>query len=202
MFVFLLLIAGSAWASSISMSFDPTPVERNIGEPWELDINLDGNYQLQQGVLVYYHIDFRYDSGVIEFQSATFGNSVLNGWSGGSTSYEDLFFDPGDPYNLNKYLRLKISGVLFEGSSIAFNPPDNLFATVLFKAVGIGESVFSHRGGGFAGSGLGDDYEYLSFYQTAPGHITVSGEAQVPEPSTLFLLGFGLIGLASLRRRK
>ena len=47
----------------------------------------------------------------------------------------------------------------------------------------------------------GDDANPLKFYATEDSAFRINGEVPVPEPSTLGLLGVGLLGVGVMRRR-
>jgi len=188
---FLYLITGPAWASNIDITFSPTPVERSIGEQWVLDIFLTGD--INASVLSQMNLTFVYDTSVISFNDAVFGTWAYN-WDSSVPSYSFPHYYTS-PYET---IELRVDGHLYPPLQMSLDK--ELFATVVFDAVGPGMSRFELVGSGSGGCCSDDDWPSFST-NSLYGQITVSEGVLVPEPTTILLLGAGLVGVSLLRRR-
>lgn len=133
--------------------------------------------------------------------------SVTNDTLGVDIEEFAVYFDVGS------YDNLVTTNTPIDWDPIAINPdpgiPDDGYYDVLALSTGIlpsktlsGFSVqFDYLGSGIPGSQRFEIIDPLSFSVLDSGQ-TIAASQPIPEPSTFFLFGFGLIGLAGLRERR
>ena len=188
--VFMIAWAIPAVSSDVALSFMPTSTVVPLGTPVNVMVQADpglntiGNYDfavtydpsiVHLAVVSWYGLDHLGAS----IRDATFGPGIVY-------MFESSFETPGDLVTLQS------------GAS----KPFGLFV-LSFNTVGLGTTALNFvptSGGGYpliVGDEMGNPYNNVT---STAGSITVTGDAAVPEPASVLLLGCGT--LAFLLRRK
>lgn len=175
----ILVLSTSAQAAVLSIE----PVEQfvDLGTGFTLDINISGLGAGSSPSLSTFDLDLVYDSTIMTAVSVTFGNQLdLFGFG----SVQDVMGGGGV---------LNLSELSLDGPAILDSLQLDAFtlATVGFVAIHTGFSDIS-LDNVILGDSLGDPF----------AAELGSARVNVPEPSTLALLGLGLAGLGFARRRK
>lgn len=192
----LLTMSATALANTITITYSPSPVTREIGEQWIVDILLDGEIypgtSENLGLLSSFLVGIQYDPAVISFNSAAFGEwATGDDWKAYGLPSETYAETRalGNGYNS---VELEVTGTLYP---LAVDFDNELFATLTFDAVGAGTSELHRSGFGIGGNNYGDVY----LWQSEAGQITVTGDGppnSVPDGSnTLTLLGLAVAGI-------
>ncbi len=105
------------------------------------------------------------------------------------------FDDFSDPFNSGN-----VSGMAFPAVMVGSNPSVAL-ATLSFTAMNAGAGTLQTLGF-YDGLLSGLFYEVSGFDINSSLDISVNESAPVPEPSTILLMGIGLLGLIAIKSRK
>jgi hypothetical protein len=173
-------------ASAIMLGFEPVSQDVPLGTPADVALTISGLGDPGPPSLGAFDVNINFDPTVLAFDSAAFGDQL------------DLF---GFGFNPT------FSGVIAPGVlnlfEVSLDPPVLLdvlqagsftLATLTFDAIGLGISPLE-----ISSFVLSDAWGFSLDAMTQLGRISAS--AAVPEPSTLLLLGSGLIGIPWFRKR-
>ena len=186
--------SASISSASISMEFNPIDQNGNIGDMASIDLLVIGADSTQVGAVDFW---LNYNTNVLLFNSFAWVVSTPD-------SYEDINTDDLDPNATGN-----IDQIGFSAGWTApqvFNSSSFSLLTMNFDIVGAGTSelwltdAYGIKTNEFLFS---DDQStnIVSIAKVGTGNIT-GGSTSVPEPGTALLLGLGLAGLASLKKRK
>jgi hypothetical protein len=189
-FIVIVMLSITTQSHAITIGFDPVSQNVSLGSPAVVDLFISGLGDLTAPSLSTFDLDVTFDSSILSFSSAAYGDPVLG-------DQLDLFgfgsiitTTPGAGY-VN----------LFELSLDSIDDLNNLqagaftLATLTFDTIGIGTSPL-----GLSVNALGDENgDSLDAYIQS-GSVNVRGNA-VPEPGTLLLVCSGLAGIGFFRRK-
>ena len=172
----VLLLAGNATAATLS--FNPSDSTIGVGESVDVDIDISG---LENDNLSAFDFTVEYDSSVLSFDSYEFGDQL-----GDIDNFEAIDASQGD--NL-----IEVSWL----GDFGFQDDDFTLATLSFTGDSVGESPLS-----LSDIELYDDSWPSGTLNAEPGsgYVEVTAAA-VPIPSTVLLLGSGILGLAGFRKK-
>jgi len=174
------IIASWSNASAVMLGFDVLTSRINTGDTVEVGVTISGLGDQSPDSLSTFDLDVWYDEGILSFNDAIFGDSVLG------NQLDLLAFG-----TLNAVTRG--TGVI-NLMELSFDLPDDLdmlqagsftLATLSFTAISAGTSVLDLTINAL-GDSLGDS---LSASAT-------SESVAVSEPSVLVLMGIGFLGIA------
>jgi hypothetical protein len=177
-----LMLAGAQPAQAISVEVKGTPVAVTAGDDFSVDIVVTG---IVDEIITAWDIDVAFDRTLLSNTLAILFNGSLGGVdtiAGGSI---DNLAGLTDLYMVSLLSDADIRTLQCPGDVCA---PTLAIATVEFTALADGVPVIS-----LVNWGLANDVKCADNLQCYP--------ALIPEPGALALLGFGLIGLALVRRR-
>jgi hypothetical protein len=175
-----VLVAALMWAMPARAS-EITFVSQtiNVGDPLTIEVVLSGN----DAKLLSYAFDLAFDSSVLTFINATNGGL-----------FPDDGFLPLVGSDGGTILNVSIAGIV---------TGDGVLATLTFAAIAAGNPLLSIFNAALADENLlSDPNAPLITPDVNQGTITVDGTNPIPEPSTLGLVGLGILSLARRRRRR
>ena len=172
-------------SQAITISFDPAAQSTTVGSAVDVALVISGLTDGAAPSLSTFDLDVSFDPAILGFSSAAFGDPVLG--------------DQLDIFGLGS-LTIATLGVgtvnLFE---LSFDSPSDLdalqagsftLATLTFDGLSIGTSTL-----GISINALGDSLGDPLSASIQSGSITSQGTSQIPEPSSLLLLGVAALGM-------
>lgn len=182
-------IAVALWtampASAITLGFTPSSQSINLGNTATVDLVISGLAAGAAPSLGAYDVDVGFDPAVLNFMGAIFGNQL------------DLF-------GLGSFQFVTTGAGLINLFELSFDSPAELdslqadsfiLATLSFDTLSAGNSLLSLSVNALSDAN-GDE---LQSVQIEPGSITSNRVVgTVPEPSSLPLMGIGLLALVTL----
>jgi len=186
----LAMLAYSTMASAITLSISPGSQTIGISDTVDIAVVISGLGDFMADSLGTYDLNISYDSTVLTFQSATFGDSTLG--------------DQLDLFGLGSITADIPGSDVVEVYEVSLDSPSDLdslqpgtfeLVTLSFSANAVGVSSID-----ISVIDLGDANGYLLSASTINGGtITVSA---VPIPAAVWLFYSGLLGLIGIAKRK
>lgn len=178
-FCSLAFVTKQTWA--ITLSFNPVNSSGDVGDLFDIDVVISG---LEHYDLAEFDLNINYNDTALLFDAYTLGDGLgdissidADDWSGGNMGFGTI--------NLAEVSWLW---------DFSFQADSFTLATVSFVGNSAGNSALS-----FSSVILGDDWGNSLSASLENGSVNVS--APVPEPATIILLGSGLLGFASFRKK-
>ncbi|NOX96596.1 MAG: PEP-CTERM sorting domain-containing protein [Nitrospirae bacterium] len=210
----ILVVGGAFTVEAATITLNPSSSTVGLNETFNVDLvlNLDTAVNDLDGVGIY----LKYDPNILNVLDYDAGNWDTTGTNILDGPYHVPFNLPGDIYFPNRNVVGPEGGISdgeiswfvssgFYGSGVSVPAGSNVFATIQFQAAGVLGSTNLTFSGTNSG-GFNDTW----VHSTASGYLLptyeksfVGGEVTViPEPGTLILLGSGILGLITMRKRR
>jgi len=177
----LMVLAPKRTLADSVVSIQPSTDSVSLGNSFTLDVDIAGVTDLYD-----WQFDVDFNPAVLSVTGITEGSFL----SGGGTT----FFLPGTIDNVG-------GSITFNADTLLGPPPgvngSGTLATLDFTAIGNGSSPITLANVILQDSN-GDNIDFT----TDNGTVNVGGTTAAPEPSSLLLLGSGLIALFGITKRK
>jgi hypothetical protein len=174
----LFLLTPVCHSDAITLGFDPMQQDGIVGESVDVDLFITG---LGDGIapsLGAWDIDIQFDSTIVGFNSAVYGDQLGQSVGGGSGTNGTL----------------SLSEVSLESATDLNNLQAGSFilATLTYDLLAVGTSPLN----------ITDFLLVDAFASELEANVSGGEINVVPEPATMLLLGAGLAGLAGFRRKR
>jgi len=188
----ILLISHPVLAGPITLGFGPNSQNATLGTAANVVVNISGLGAFTAPSLGTYDLVVNYDPAILSYNSVAFGDPILG-------DQLDLF-GLGSITSITQGAGLFIFELSLDSAddlNLLQAPAFTLF-TLTFDSIGLGTSSL-----GLVINALGDADGAALDASVESGSITVSDSTTaVPEPSTFFLLGSGMLGIICLARTR
>ena len=183
--VLALMIFFAPSSEAITIGFDPLSQSVSIGSPANVALEISGLGDNVPPSLGTYDVDIAYDSAILTLGTVTFGNQ-LDLFGLGSIQLVTPGVGTVNIFELSLDLPDDLNSLQADSFALAYLSLDTL---------ALGTSPLN-----LSINALGDALGEPLIADIQSGRIDVVSGA-IPEPSTLILVGGGLVGLRSLRKR-
>jgi hypothetical protein len=180
----LLMLFSNSTSQAVTIGFDPITQDVTLGSPAVVDLFISGLGDGTAPSLSTFDLDVSFDPKILTFTNYVLG-PYLGNLSGGEAW--DLSWGETTPGLVN----IAELSLLFDWELDALQPSSFTLASLTFDTLALGTSPL-----GLTVNALGDAYGDPLSANIQSGSVNV-----VPEPSTLLLVGSGLVGLGYLRKR-
>jgi hypothetical protein len=185
-----LMLFSTKDSCAIELGFAPLSQDVLLGNTANVKLVISGLGDMTAPSLSTFDLDVTFNPSILSFNSVSYGDSVLG--------------DQLDLLGLGTLTTTTPGTGILNLMELSFDDPDTLnnlqagsftLATLTFDTIALGSSPL-----GLSINALGDAWGDPLYASAAEGGINVVPNV-VPEPSTLALLGSGLIGITFLRKR-